>query len=77
LEKTIDGKTQRIAEQKIPGASEMKFKITGEARAYSFFYDANGNGWTALKEREDGTILSTEVAGGFVGAVIGPYARAE
>ena len=77
LEKTIDGKTQRIAEQKLSGASELKFKITGEARAYSFFYDANGKGWTALKERDDGTILSTEVAGGFVGAVIGPYTRAE
>jgi xylan 1,4-beta-xylosidase len=77
LEKTIGGKTERIAEQKIPRTNELKFKITGEARAYSFLYDAGDQGWTALKERDDGTILSTEVAGGFVGAVIGPYARAD
>jgi xylan 1,4-beta-xylosidase len=77
LEKTIGGKTERIAEQKIPRANALRFKITGEARAYSFFYDAGDQGWTALKERDDGTILSTEVAGGFVGAVIGPYARAD
>ena len=30
-----------------------------------------------LRENEDGTMLSTDVAGGFVGAVLGPYARAE
>jgi beta-glucosidase len=30
-----------------------------------------------LKDRDDGSILSTDVAGGFVGATIGPYAREE
>ncbi len=77
LEKTIGGKIEVIAEQRIPSAQELKLKVSGEGRAYSFSYDADGDGWKALKERDDGSILSTEVAGGFVGAVIGPYARAE
>ena len=29
------------------------------------------------RANEDGTLLSTDVAGGFIGSVIGPYARAE
>ena len=46
------------------------------ARSYSFFYDA-GDGWQPLQDNDDGSILSTEVAGGFVGTVLGPYARQE
>jgi alpha-N-arabinofuranosidase len=31
--------------------------------------------WTPLLQDADGTILSTKVAGGFVGAMIGLYAH--
>jgi hypothetical protein len=27
-----------------------------------------------VKEKDDGSILSTDIAGGFVGTVVGPYA---
>lgn len=77
LEKKAGNAVEQIAEAHIPVTKQMKLKISGDARDYSFFYDADGEGWTPLKERDDGTILSTEVAGGFVGAVIGPYARLE
>ncbi|MEP7246699.1 MAG: glycoside hydrolase family 43 protein [Gammaproteobacteria bacterium] len=59
-----------------PGAA-LKLRISGDAGAYSFWYDADGNGWKPLRENEDGTLLSTDVAGGFVGAMLGPYARVE
>jgi alpha-N-arabinofuranosidase len=52
----------------------LKLRITGAGPDYSFYYDA-GAGWQPLREHEDGTILSTEKAGGFVGTVIGPYAQ--
>jgi alpha-N-arabinofuranosidase len=52
-------------------------KISGDERSYSFYYDADGKGWTALRLNDDGRILSTEVAGGFVGAVVGLHARLE
>jgi xylan 1,4-beta-xylosidase len=77
LEKKGGGAVERIAETRVPAGKELKLKISGEGRDYSFFYDADNKGWKALKERDDGTILSTEVAGGFVGAVVGPYARLE
>ncbi|MFL6578668.1 MAG: hypothetical protein ACJ8MR_18730, partial [Povalibacter sp.] len=49
----------------------------GNADDYAFFYDADGKGWHALGEHQDGSILSTKVAGGFVGATVGPYVRSE
>jgi alpha-N-arabinofuranosidase len=55
--------------------TSLQLKIAGDDGAYSFAYEA-GNGWTWLRQDEDGTVLSTDVAGGFVGAMVGPYARA-
>src|SRR5690606_32848906 len=77
LVKKAGNAAEQIAEAHMPLTKQMKLRISGDARDYSFFYDADGEGWKPLKERDDGTILSTEVAGGFVGAVIGPYARLE
>lgn len=55
--------------------ADIKLKISGRGRDYSFYYDAAG--WQPLLEKDDGSILSTEVAGGFVGTTIGPHARLE
>lgn len=77
LEKKGGGAVERISETRIPATKQVKLKLSGDAREYSFFYDADGKGWKPLKERDDGSILSTDVAGGFVGAVVGPYARLE
>ena len=60
----------------MPGA-ELRLKIAGNGGAYSFAHDGDGTGWKWLVRGDDGTILSTEVAGGFVGATVGPYARVE
>jgi len=57
-----------------PKDHRLKVRIHGAGPSYSFFYDA-GAGWQPLRENEDGTLLSTEKAGGFVGTVIGPYAQ--
>ena len=57
-----------------PGTGRLKLRISGAGPNYSFYYDA-GAGWQPLRENDDGTILSTEKAGGFVGTVIGPYAQ--
>ena len=43
--------------------------------AYDFSYSYAPNRWQPLKLGEDGTILSTKRAGGFVGAVFGLYAH--
>ena len=57
-----------------PKSGRLRLRISGAGPNYSFYYDA-GAGWQSLRENDDGTILSTEKAGGFVGTVIGPYAQ--
>ena len=56
------------------GTKELKLKIEADRGDYAFAYDAGG-GWTWLKQNVDGTVLSTDVAGGFIGATVGPFAR--
>jgi xylan 1,4-beta-xylosidase len=51
--------------------------MTGVGKDYAFFYRTTPRAnWTALKEKVDGNILSMEASGGFVGAMLGIYARA-
>lgn len=55
-------------------ATEVQFKIKTNSIYYDFYYAVDGSHWTALKKDVDGTFLSTETAGGFVGCVFGLYA---
>jgi beta-glucosidase len=55
---------------------KLRLRIDGAGADYTFRYAADDGAWSVLREHEDGTLLSTKVAGGFVGAVLGPYARA-
>lgn len=67
--------TETLATTTLPAGASLRMKIRGEAGLYSFLYAPAGEPWYALRENEDGTILSTDVAGGFVGATVGPFAR--
>ncbi len=77
LEKRGGQQTGMLARVLLKEGARLKLKIAAEGRAYSFYFDPDGSGWRPLKENDDGSILSTDVAGGFVGAFVGPYARAE
>jgi alpha-N-arabinofuranosidase len=71
------GQTARIvATKRVPTTATLRFRIRADGKHYSFDYDA-GKGWQALEENNDGSILSTSTAGGFVGTVLGPFARQE
>ena len=50
-------------------------QIRARGGRYEFSYRTGQGGWTPLLSDADGTILSTKVAGGFVGAMIGLYAH--
>jgi len=78
---------ERSAHKHSPGAPEtiargdlpaqlhsIELKISARASTYSFAYRIPGRNWTPLHDA-DGTILSNEVAGGFVGTYIGMFAR--
>jgi alpha-N-arabinofuranosidase len=75
LEKKQGERSAAIATAMIKSTGDVRLRISGEQRSYSFFYAAGDGAWMSIKEGEDGSILSTDVAGGFVGATIGPYAR--
>ncbi len=70
------GSSENMAKVLPSTPTSLRLRISGDGGKYSFYYDA-GQGWKALRENDDGSILSTEVAGGFVGTVLGPFARQE
>ena len=76
--KAGDGPAEIVALRSAGEAAALKLKIEGDGSAYAFAFDAgDGRGWQWLVRDADGTVLSTDVAGGFVGATLGPHARDE
>ena len=63
-----------VATAPIAATEQLQLRITGDAGDYGFAFDT-GSGWQWLKQHEDGTVLSTDVAEGFIGVVLGPHAR--
>ena len=58
--------------------SFLRLKIDGDEGEYGFSIDVgDGRGWQNVASKVDGTVLSTDRAGGFVGALLGPFARDE
>jgi len=76
LERSVGGTRTVVAKSTVPRPAKhlVRLRISGDGAAYSFFYDT-GSGWQPLLQDDDGSFLSTEKAGGFVGTVLGPYAR--
>ncbi|HEY0044146.1 MAG TPA: glycoside hydrolase family 43 protein [Allosphingosinicella sp.] len=57
-----------------PAGAPLFLKIDARGGAYDFSYAVRPGAWRVLRSGEDGKILSTKAAGGFVGTVFGPYA---
>lgn len=76
LEQAAGGQPQRIATAPLnAAASEVVLGVEGSAGEISFYYRASDGEKNYLARKADARILSTEVAGGFVGAHIGLHAR--
>ncbi|NCT72652.1 MAG: glycoside hydrolase family 43 protein [Xanthomonadaceae bacterium] len=72
------GTTRTLATREVKATDTLRLKIEGDEGDYGFAFDTgDGRGWQTLASRVDGTVLSTDRAGGFVGALLGPYARDE
>jgi xylan 1,4-beta-xylosidase len=76
LERRAGARFTVIGGPTVPALATLKLRVSAAGSKYSFHYDV-GQGWQPLREGDDGSFLSSEVAGGFVGAVLGPYARQE
>jgi len=67
------GTEEVVAEQNVT-AGKMYLKVEAHEQAYNFYFAEEPNKWRILAENVDGRILSTPVAGGFVGAYVAMYA---
>jgi xylan 1,4-beta-xylosidase len=73
LIKRAAGVEEILAEQPI-AAGRCYLKVEAHEQAYNFYVASEPNQWQLVAAGVDGRILSTPVAGGFVGAVIAMYA---
>jgi hypothetical protein len=66
-----------LAELPIALKDKIYLKIEGKGRLYSFYYSADSEKWIPVMESVDGKYLSTQIAGGFVGTILGMYASSQ
>ncbi|GGA82981.1 glycoside hydrolase 43 family protein [Flavobacterium palustre] len=74
LERTEKGQSKIIASTKIDLKKPLRLQVKATGDNYEFSYSTNGVDFTNLGGAVSGDILSTNVAGGFTGALIGLYA---
>lgn len=63
-----------IASVKIDYRNTIRLQISAQGDAYEFSYDIDGEGFENLGGVQSGDILSTDIAGGFTGCLLGLYA---
>lgn len=81
--KAEDVKTDEMAvyeltkdEAKLLAKQPLRLQVTARGTKYTFAYALPGSdSFTTLGGEQNGDILSTDVAGGFTGALVGMYAR--
>lgn len=76
LERTQNGQSEIIASAKIEIKKPFRLQVKATGDNYQFSYALNGNDFQNLGNEVSGDILSTNVAGGFTGALVGLYATA-
>jgi len=73
LERTEKGESKLIASEKISLSKSVRLQVVGEKDEYHFNYSLDGKNFKNLGGPVSGDILSTDVAGGFTGSLIGLY----
>lgn len=74
LERTEKGSSKIIASRKLEVKNAIQLQVEAEGDDYQFSYSTNGSDFENLGGTVSGDILSTNVAGGFTGTLIGLYA---
>ncbi len=74
LERTAKAKSTIIASTKIDVKNPLQLRVKAVGDNYEFSYSVNGTDFINVGGTVSGDILSTDVAGGFTGAMIGLYA---
>lgn len=73
LERTEKGESKLIASEKISLSKSIRLQVVGERDEHHFNYSLDGKNFKNLGGPVSGDILSTDVAGGFTGSLIGLY----
>jgi len=66
--------TMELLNQAVIKKGNLMLRVVAEGEWYSFYYAEKPNNWILLKDKVDGTFLSTQVADSFIGCVFGMYA---
>ncbi|RZF59304.1 glycoside hydrolase family 43 protein [Sphingobacterium corticibacterium] len=74
LERTEKGHSKLVANAKVDQVHKLKLKVDANGDDYRFSYDIGRGDFENVGGTVSGDILSTDVAGGFTGAMIGLYA---
>jgi alpha-N-arabinofuranosidase len=69
------GSGEVIESMNLPAAKNVRLRITANKAKCGFEYAPDNGAWKTLAAGLDATLLTTDVAGGFVGATVGLYAR--
>lgn len=76
LEQANGGKAAQIAVlQLADAATDIRLKISGDAGKIAFYYALPDQDWLPLTDPQDAMLLSTQVATGFVGTMLGLHSR--
>ena len=74
LQRTEKGASKIVASIPIDTDNPVTLQVTAQGNDYRFNYSTDGNEYKNLGGTQSGDILSTDVAGGFTGALIGLHA---
>lgn len=74
LQRTEKGASKIVASIPIDTDNPVTLQVTAQSNDYRFNYSTDGNEYKNLGGTRSGDILSTDVAGGFTGALIGLHA---
>ncbi|WP_443938732.1 glycoside hydrolase family 43 protein [Pedobacter sp. MW01-1-1] len=74
LQRTEKEKRSLLASKKIVLKGSLKLQVKASGDQYTFSYAEPNGQWTVLGTEVSGDILSTDVAGGFTGTLLGLYA---
>ncbi|KAF0095913.1 MAG: xylan 1 4-beta-xylosidase [Puniceicoccaceae bacterium 5H] len=77
LEQVRHGEKTVVRTVQVPASASIALRVRGELEACAFDYSLDGTNWTPIAADLDARMVTTAVAGGFVGATVGPHARTE
>lgn len=74
LQRTAHGKNEVLSSYSIPYKGKISLRVSAHNDEYQFSYSLDGgNSYQDFDKPQSGDILSTDVAGGFVGNMLGLY----